>query len=258
VKKLPISIAITSKTNELIPIDELAKPKILDKLIAIVKQASGGKRLRSGTRKELERIIKSLASLYRPLVKIEGSSTLISEQREEIQELRDISQRLYQHLSDMDKDSKIWLWQAFDEKNRRLNIARPRGLICATEATVAVSELATASALAFQRLSKTKSAKGGPFPTAKVSDVHLQAAGEIGCVYEWLTGKKPKRIVRRRKRKGVKKGMEYIEAGPWNDFLAVALEAIFGSSKGVSGHARVVAKGMEKNPQDYWTSLIHK
>ena len=120
-----------------------------------------------------------------------------------------------------------------------------------------VAHFARVVALALQLRLDTPSARGGRNVTAQQADVRLQCAGELGIVFKRLTGKQPTRISRSEKRNDVKGGRQQVESGPWLAFLTPSLRAIFGTSQGASGYARDVAEGMAKNPERYWSSIIH-
>ena len=117
--------------------------------------------------------------------------------------------------------------------------------------------MATTAAYAVGMIGASRGAKGGPGVAANVTDVRSGAAGEIGCIFLWLTGERPKRTVLNVESEDLAEGYQSIEAGPWYDFLAGIMEKIFGDTKGVITCSRKVVQGMSANPDQYWTSLIH-
>ena len=95
--------------------------------------------------------------------------------------------------------------------------------------------------------------KGRPPGKSEVTTVRLTAAGEIGAIYRDLTGERPKRVVKKVSRKGVRGGYASQEGGPWHSFLSAMEDEIFGDHRGVEARAREVARGMDKNPAAYWS-----
>jgi len=271
-------VAQDNKSN-LPPIEDLGRPEFIQD---IVSKAMNGKTPDPAKVEKLGLMLQDLARNYRRHIEDEKRGTSVSDQLDCIGRIRHVAAMLTAELAEADDDSMVEIWRASDEMERQLEATRSRlprhqhdgdrhrrerpqtnthqlpGVSRIGDIQRGISELATTAAYAIDMIGKTPGAKGGPGVAANVADVRLGAAGETGCIFLWLTGEQPKRIVRTVKRKGVTGGKQSIEAGPWRDFLAAIMMKIFGNTRGLDGYSREVAHGMDKNPDQYRTSLIHK
>ena len=200
----------------------------------------------------------------------EKAGTSLSDQLDCIARIGDAAARLNAEMADADADSMVEIWRASDEIKRRREVPRPRpkrpqrdgdrhrrerpqinthlppGMFRIEEIHNGVTELIKITTVAGKMLGATPGARGGSIVNSNVADVRLGAAGDMGSIFLWLTGERPRRKVRKVKRKGVRGGKHSITAGPWHGFLAAIMEKIFGDTKGIDGYSQKVVRAMKK------------
>ena len=277
-------MAQDNKSN-LPPIEDLARPEFIQDIVSM---AMDGKPPDPTKVERLGPILQELARQYRETIETEKGGTGVSDQLDCIARIRNAAATLDAELAEADDDSTEQLWRGYNkikrlredaqedararrsrrprrqhdgDRHRRerpqINTHLPPGMFRIQEIHNGATELVKIATVAGKMLGATSGAKGGPGVPKKIADVRFGAAAEIGCIFLWLTGERPKRTVRIVENENLAEGQESIEVGPWYDFLGAIMEKIFGNTNGVIRCARKVVHGMSANPTQYQTSLIH-
>ena len=213
---------------------------------------------------DLPRVLLNWAGLNLRIINDEQARASWGDMNKRLKDATATAAKLGEQLDNLDLDATELLWREAAESF--IDSPQDDGPSVVLSAANWVDELegSVSTLTELLRLGADRAArkKMGPQLASRIAGNRRLAVGELGTIWRWQTGHIPTRRVKPQERVEVRGGREYIEYGPFQDFVTACLSPLsplVGKDlcRGINRDIRYTAKAMGKNPDDFWLSFIH-